>query len=334
MIVAMGIARRLLLVPLALAAFAFTAPRAASGEPKPPPTACRPVPMCPAAALESGARRPFRRASSRVVTALGAPRHRATDALVRDGGTATVRARFLYGPTHKDLGGEDVDVWVLRSCARWERAGATVTDDEGNARFELRASDLGPGLHRVRFVLAGDGSSADALVDVLAPSGRFFVTDVDGTITTTETTEWGSVLKGTISDVHPDAARVANALAARGYRPLYLSARPDWLAPRTHELLDHHGFPPGIVRVTPHDRGAWGAAAAEFKSSVLAELGAQGLVPSWGFGNKPSDTDAYERAGITPPSHRIFYRLDDAHGGRRIATYGELLPELASLPCP
>lgn len=323
---------RSLLVVLTFA-FVVAAPGDASSEPR-AAALCPAVPSCPSQALDTGPRRPFSRASSSIVTSLGSPRHRATDALIREGTTATLRARFLYGPTHKSLEGEGVDVWLLRGCARWEKLGSAVTDEEGSARYELASGALGPGLHRVRFVVAGDGSNVDALVEVLPAAGRFFVTDVDGTITTTETTEWGSVLKGTISDVHPDAARVANTLAARGYRPLYLSARPDWLVSRTRELLAHHGFPPGVVRVTPHDKGAWGAAAAEFKSSVLAELAAQGLVPAFGFGNKPSDTDAYERAGIQPASHRIFYRLSDPHGGRRITTYTELLPELGALPCP
>ena len=33
------------------------------------------------------------------------------------------------------------------------------------------------------------------------------------------------------------------SLAAKGYRPLYLSARPEWLTERTHAFLAFHGFP-------------------------------------------------------------------------------------------
>ena len=40
--------------------------------------------------------------------------------------------------------------------------------------------------------------------------------------------------------------------------------------------------------------------------------------------------DAYESAGITPLDHRVFLRVTDNHGGRRIEAYSEIVPVLST----
>ena len=275
--------------------------------------------------------------------ALGSPRHRARDLFQKVGEPQSLTAKFTYGKVHKDLEDEEVDVWVLRHCSgSWERLGTTRTGAEnrggGNGSAEGRVTfavpqgrELAAGLHRVRFVVAADGSSVDALAEILPKDARFFVSDIDGTLTIAENAEVRIVLDGITGSVNVDAPRALSMLAAKGYRPLYLSARPEWLTERTHAFLAFHGFPMGAVRVTAMN-GATGDKAAAFKSDVLAALASQGLVPSFGFGNQPSDTTAYESAKI-PVAGRFFLRVTDAHGGRRFESYTELLPALGRVPC-
>jgi hypothetical protein len=339
-----------------LVAFASVATVAGDAESEAPaPSAvgaskpCAIAPACPTSPLDSGPRHEWRHPTSRAIAALGSAHHRARDLFQATDAPQWLTAKFAYGKVLKDLEDEDVGVWISRQCSgHWEKVGTTRTTVEGNhppfdgvpvdagrAFFLIDKSfGLGPGLHRARFVVGGDGTSAEALIEILPPGARFFVTDVDGTLSAGESIEAVSFLRGGVSPVHPDAARALRTLADKGYRPLYLSARPDWLTERTHQFLDFHGFPPGAVRLTIHDRGRAGAEAADFKSGELAKLRTQGLVPSFGFGNQPSDTVAYERAKINPATHRYFFGLGDTYGGRKIASYTDLLTEFGALSCP
>ncbi len=72
--------------------------------------------------------------------------------------------------------------------------------------------------------------------------------------------------------------------------------------------------------------------ASDFKSRELQAFVQKGLTISWAFGNRASDTDAYEAAKIEPQNQRIFLQADDTHGGRRIEKYAELLPEVGKAP--
>jgi phosphatidate phosphatase PAH1 len=125
---------------------------------------------------------------------------------------------------------------------------------------------------------------------------------------------------------------VLSKLVSKGYRIMYLTARPEWLVEKSRAFLSERGFPPGILHTTLTSFGATGDAAAAFKSTELARLLDKGLVIRFGFGNTSSDADAYESAKIRPASQRIFYQYTDAAwSGRRIEAYGSLLPELEQL---
>jgi hypothetical protein len=105
---------------------------------------------------------------------------------------------------------------------------------------------------------------------------------------------------------------------------------------RTRQFLADKKFPPGIVHTTLGLTGATGAAADTYKTGELAALAAKGLMPDFAFGNTASDADAYDHAAVQPLDHRVFFQLDDPHGGRRIDSYTTLVPEFSSLAtvCP
>ncbi len=311
--------------------------------------ACVQTLSCDAPAFAAPSTRAWRHAlRSMTITALGGPKHRGRDLVLAPDANQTILAKFSYGPTHKDLTDEEVDVFVQRDCASgWEKIGTTVTttnstghsavegveDDGGRVYFEVPSNKrLGPGLHRLRLVVAGDGTSTDLLVDVLPPDAPVFVSDVDGTLTGSEMEEFGDAVTGDIPETHDGAAEAFRVLVSKGYHPIYLTARPDWLTGRTREFLAKRGFPLGVVHTSLTTTGAgFGSAAARFKSDELADLAKRGIKPRWAFGNKPSDSDAYA-SSVEKPNQRVFFQIDGAFVGRRIDSYTELLPEFSALP--
>ncbi|HEU4407817.1 MAG TPA: phosphatidylinositol transfer protein [Polyangiaceae bacterium] len=306
---------------------------------------------CDAAPPPTGPKRSFRRFESHLIAALG-QRHRGRDLFLNPGDQVWALAKFAYGPTDKDLRGEDVDVYLARDCGgAWQKLGTARTTDDGDhptvegvadtggwVFFPVPASlGLGEGRHRFRFVVAGDLTATESFVEIVKPGTPVIVSDVDGTLTTAELEEFGDLLTGQIPDVNESAPELVGTWAARGYRRFYLTARPEWLAGRTREFLRLRGLPEGVVHTTLGFTGATGSSAASFKTGELAQLASKGLVPAFALGNTETDAEAYSNANIGPASSRIFLKFsDDEFGGRRVESYGELLDEAAALPdlCP
>lgn len=251
-------------------------------------------------------------------------------------------------PADKDVIGSTVHVFLDRGCAgEWALLGTTVTTDEGEhaivegvedsggrVYFEIPADQaLAPGRHRVHLIDEDEWETADLLIDVVVAGAPLFVSDVDGTLTTSENEEAYDFLVGNLPDANPFAAQALSVLAGKGYWPMYITARPEWLDRRTREFVQVHSFPRGIIHTTTVYEGANGDAAALYKSGEFALLKQKGLVPSFVFGNKDSDALAFDNAGVLPLDHRVFFQFTDAmFGGRRIESYEELLAEFEALP--
>lgn len=260
-----------------------------------------------------------------------------------------VLGKFAYGVADKDIHDEEVDIWLNRDCgSKWEKLGTALTTNDGDHAtvegaedtggriyFQIPSSQaLGIGRHRIYMAVAGDLSGAEQYIEVVPQGTTYFVTDVDGTLTSKETEEYAAILTGTVSDANPDAEKALGVLAQKQYRPLYLTARPEFLVGRTREFVKVRGFPLGLVHTT-FALGATGAAATTFKKAELDELSTRGFVVRYAFGNTASDADAFFLANIEPQTHRIFYQFtDSAHGGRRIESYSDLLAEFGALTPP
>ncbi|WP_437681222.1 LNS2 domain-containing protein [Sorangium sp. So ce131] len=346
----------LALAALALAALplaACSAPRAAA----PPARAPARAGACPARAAcdappPTALPRGFRHTRSRAV-ASGWPRHRGRDLFVRPEGPQWAIAKFAYGPYDEDLEDEDVEAYLLRGCGgAWERLGAFRTsgddrphpttegirDTGGRVYLDLAAvRRLEVGRHRVHLAVVGDGTSADLFLEVLPPGARVAVSDIDGTLTSSEMAVLGELVGGGPPDAHPGAAATMQALAESGVHLLYLTARPEWLVASTRAWLKAQGFPPGILHTTVGVTGAFGRAAANYKTIELEWLRARtGVVPSFAFGNMPSDVTTYSAAGIAP-ERCYYYKLSgDLRGGVPNEDYRRLAPALFSPPaaCP
>jgi phosphatidate phosphatase PAH1 len=311
------------------------------------PGACVPMPACDGPLPNAGPKRGWKHTTSSIIT-LANPLHRGRDLLLMPQSPQWVIGKFTYGTgLDKDLKDEEVDIWLERDCAgSWEKLATVlttkenahptvegITDSGGRIYYPIpEGQRLGIGRHRFRLVVAGDLSGADLLIEVLPKDTPFFVSDVDGTLTTQETEEYGALLSGSVSDARPEAAAALGELVKKGYRPFYLTARPEFLVARTREFIRVHRFPLGLVHTTTA-LGALGSAATSFKSAELNEIVDRGGLIHYAFGNTESDAEAYSLTGIEPVSHRIFIQFtDSAHGGRRIESYGELLSELSLLP--
>lgn len=311
------------------------------------------MPACDAALPNVGPKRSWKNTvASTLIVASGFDNHRGRDLILRESDEQWVIGKFAYGVIDKDLKGEEVDIWLNRDCGtNWEKLGTAlttpqdnthptvygVTDSGGRVYYQISAAKkLGIGRHRFRLVVAGDLSGADLYIEVVPAGTHYFVTDVDGTLTTKETEEYGALLTGSVSDSNTDAPQALTLLAQRGIRPMYLTARPEFLVGRTREFIKKHGYPLGVVRTTT-GLGALGAAAVGFKRPEIDALTGAGMHVDYGFGNTDSDAEAFFLGNISPAANRVMYQYtDSAHGSRRIEAYTELLGEFGALPnlCP
>ena len=137
------------------------------------------------AALPKPAKTSWRhKLSSPSVTLMGAPNHRLRDVIALPGQAAKMRARVTYGTVDKDLEDENVDLYLQR-CPEWQLAATGRSDNDGVVWFNLPAN-LAPGDYRVRAIVKGDGSTADGTLAVWPKGVQVVVSDVDGTLTTSD----------------------------------------------------------------------------------------------------------------------------------------------------
>ena len=311
---------------------------------------CGPIVACDAPPPDPGPKRDWRHWTSTGVVALGAPNHRGRDQFYNPGDEQWILGKIAYGLSDKDLSDEEVDLYVLRDCGtKWEKLGTTLTttgshptvegveDNGGRVYFPIPAAQaLGLGLHRLHMVVAGDLSTTDLFVEVVAPGTPTFVSDIDGTLTPNDTEEWVTLLTGTVAEAIPDSAAALQLLADRGYHPYYLTARPEWLTGRSREFLAQRGYPRGLLHTAVSTTGAIGSTAATVKTADLAFLVQRGVKPIYAFGNAETDEEAYHNTGV-PADHVIMINFSSpAYGSRLIGSYAELLPEFSALPdlCP
>lgn len=284
--------------------------------------------------------------------------HRSRDIITLKGKDAYLHAKFAYSLFDKDLKDEPVDIYVSVGCSSaFKKVGTALTSKEpgktpfsadnvtdSGGRVFIKLSSLGlnnlpVGRHRVRFVVQGDNSKTDSHIDIIDPSQKIVVSDIDGTLTTSEFAAASDAIKVALSLVeaqrieklvksakpNPGAADMLKKLKAKGYKIFYLTARPEWLMPSTRGWLAANGFPEGSLHTTDLFQGAQGDAAKNYKIEEIRTLTKQtNIVPSFAFGNKESDVDAFAACGI-PAAKSYFFKLEgDTKGGVNHSDYRKL----------
>ncbi len=245
---------------------------------------------------------------SRVVIASGDPNHRGIDLIARAGGSSQIlRGEVSYGgAADKALDDEAVDVFACVGGA-WKHLGRTRTDDEGAFALTLTGSErLEVGLRDMYLSVAADRSGAWFLALVSEDTRSLAVSDVDGTLTTSEN-EWFGDLANVPAEIHAGAVDAWKHVRARGMLPVYVTARPRRVTELTRQWLADQGMPRGPLRLSPSVMLP-GGSTADYKREALEAM-QQELPIALGIGNRGTDLDAY--AGIGLPGTRILIKLPE-----------------------
>lgn len=274
----------------------------------------------------------------------GKPYHFGKDFYYNESEDQWIIAKFQYGNyfLRSPLIHEEVSIQLLRDCgSSWETLGKAITsskgehadvlhfqDEGGMVFFKIpEAQKLGLGRHRIRVVVSGDQTATELFLEVLPQDATLFVSDVDGTLTTSEIVEGLASLLGTLPPAHPGAAVLFNGLTKKGYRPLYLSARSTNLVQRTRDFVRSKKFPQGVIQTSSAGTfGISGAKGAAYKSEVLKGYEDRGFKIAFGFGNTAVDAEAFSNASILD-TNKYFFKFDkysDFGGGVNFDDYTKL----------
>jgi hypothetical protein len=246
----------------------------------------------------------FRHKRSRAI-ATGTTNHRGLDLIANeDDAEQYLAGKLAYGKFDKDIEDEDAEVFACIDNA-WKSLGVHRTDDDGRFSLSLTGTARLPtGMRDLYIASLGDGSGA-YFIGYVAPRGtKIVVTDVDGTISSSE----NSVIKQVASRDHEVGTRpnAPKALAQLPYPIVYTTARGDVLIPITRAWLDRHGFPRGLLRLSKGLFAKPGSSAVAYKKATLKSL----TIPiAAGIGNRKSDITAYSSIGLT--GNQIFIHLPE-----------------------
>jgi phosphatidate phosphatase PAH1 len=258
----------------------------------------------------TGKARGFRTLRHRITTALARENHRGFDLIATSTDAQVLTGKLAYGLADKQLDREDVELFAC-VAGTWQAVGATRTDDRGRFALALEGpARLPVGLRDIYASVVADRSGVRFLAFVAPGDAPLIVSDVDGTLTSSEASFVKAVFVGSDVRPHRGAAASLRAAAARGYQVVYLTARSDRFTDATRVWLGNHGFPRGPVRLAPSLIVKPGSATVAYKQRVLRELGAFEIAA--GVGNRKSDVAAYRAAGV--PAERIFVKLPE-YGG-------------------
>ncbi len=279
----------------------------------------------------------FRHFTSRLVAGLGDPKHRGFDLVASaSSATQTLEGWISYTVVDKALEDEDVDLFACRAGA-WRKVGTARTDDEGHFALALSGDGRLPVAMRDLFVSVVGDRTGVGFLGYVAPAGTpLVVSDVDGTLTSSENAFLETVALGGEPGAQPGAAQAFAAATAGGKQLVYVTARGNQFTTATRSWLDDKGFPRGPVRLSPSFVTLPGGDTVEFKTQTIAALSAAGLALSAGVGNRATDVAAYASTKIG--ADRIFVELPeftselqpllDAHQAIGFTSYGDLAGKL------
>jgi phosphatidate phosphatase PAH1 len=206
-----------------------------------------------------------------------------------------------------------VSLWVQNASGTWEQSGPSVaTDATGSYSFKVPAAQQAKGVGGHAYVLLeGDGSCSEHGVYAWPSGTKIVITDIDGTLTRSNAEFQTQVTQPSYVPLeHPSASDVMKKWASKGYRVVFLSARPDNFRDASRVWLRDKGINFGPI-VTAKSF-VTGPAAVSYKTAAL-----QKMVNDYGwqivaaYGNEPSDVQAY--ANVNVPKAQTF-TVENANG--------------------
>lgn len=230
----------------------------------------------------------------------GAPNHSAQDQIETTVAVA-LPGKFSYGSISKDLEDELVRV-SIDDCGAWRTLGDFATDDDGRISVPVPAGIFtSPGVHEVRYQVLGDGSLTASFVWVYPRGTHVALTDIDGTMTQSDSELFQQIFDGShVPVAYPGAVELTTTHATRGHVVFYLTGRPYWLMQKSRQWLYDLRFAPGPLHVTDSNSEAVPSegGVGAFKRDYLTSLAAKGLVIDVAYGNATTDIYAYLGAGL------------------------------------
>jgi hypothetical protein len=246
--------------------------------------------------------------TSDLIADLGEPRHRGIDLIAAESDRVQILGGALaYTQMDKAIEDEDVRLFACTGDA-WRSIGTARTDDEG--RFSLALTGdarLADGL-RDLYAAAPDGTGAWFLAFVAPDGARVMISDIDGTLTSSENAFPVSTVVGTGVGMQPGAADAFARAAAAGITPIFVTSRGDLYTQSTRSWLDAHGFPRAPMHLSVPAITLPGKASIDFKRAVIAPFIERFDIAA-AIGNRASDVTAYTEAGIAPD--RIWIKLPE-----------------------
>ncbi len=266
--------------------------------------------------------------------AAGDPNHSAQDVIVKPGAERNLVAKFTYGTISKDLEDEDVRIWI-DDCAGWSELGDFTTNSDGRITAAVPAA-LAIGVYEARFQVLGDASMTTSFLWILPAGTHLVLTDIDGTMTASDSELFEQMLDGSHVPVpYPAAVELIEAHADRRWVPVFLTGRPYWLQPRTRDWLADLDFPAGPLHVTDSNSEALPveSGVGAFKRAWIEGLLDEGYLIDFAYGNAATDVYAYLEAGLPPEDVWII----GPHGGEdgthaATGTWQPRLDEVLLLP--
>jgi hypothetical protein len=255
---------------------------------------------CRGAAFTPAPDQGWRHTASEILVETGSPNHSGQDVVTPPGATS-LPGKFTYGTLSADLEDEDVRVF-LYDCQTWRDLGAFATDGDGRIAAPL---DPTPpvGVYEVRFQVLGDQSLTTSYLWVLPLGTRLIVTDIDGTMTQSDSELFMQMYDGSHVPVpYPGAVALTTSYRELGYVVFYLTGRPYWLTPHTRGWLNDLAFTPGPLRVTDSNADSIPSESGvgDFKKGVLTGHMGTGYPFDAAYGNATTDIYAYLGAGFAP----------------------------------
>lgn len=275
--------------------------------------------------------RAMRHVKNDLISEMGEPRHRGVDVIAAESdATQTFSGAFAYSDADKALEDEDAELFACTG-AGWRSLGTARTDGDG--RFSLTITGdarVGTGLRDI-YASAPDGSGVWFLA-LVAPDGtRVMISDVDGTLTSSENSFPYSTILGNQVGVQPGAPAAFGDAAARGVVPIFVTARGDLYTQSTRSWLAMKGFPRAPMHLGQPVVTLPGAGATRLKIAVVTPLVSRFDIVA-AIGNRASDIDAYAAAGVD--ADHIYVKMPEyaselaapiaAHEAVGFSTYDEL----------
>lgn len=242
-----------------------------------------------------------------IVTSAGAANHSSQDQISDLDVTVDVGGKFAYGLASVDLEDEFVRVWI-DDCAGWRELGDFLTSADGRIAVPVAPSVIArPGVYEVRFQVLGDQTLTSSFVWLLPRGTRIALSDIDGTLTSSDAQLFQQILDGShVPVAYPGAVDLTTAHATNGHVVLYLTGRPYYLTQRSRDWLDDLAFAPGPLHVTNSNSEAVPAESGvgDFKKAYVTSLLDAGYLIDVAYGNATTDIYAYLGAGL--PADRVW----------------------------